>query len=454
MRVASFLARLVSFALLAASPVRAAAPADTSATDDSPAPVSGLVQEPQEAGQRARQVVDVVTYVPRAAVGALFYGVIWAEVRATDPRFVEPIREIFWPNERRLVWYPRVWVSSGEKPGWGAGAAWRGDDTSANLGGVYSSRRRWIGDFRLAHDFTRGSRNGRITLDLRAADRTDLEFHGFGPDPGTDPRNGFTGNEGTSSYARYGQRLATGGIVGGLRFSRATQVFGTLLYRRREIGESAPGALDDLPNVLDPAGVPGYGETGEQVYGEIALEQDTREIRAMMSPGRRTEVWGGLSLGVDGDRSRFVRAGVDAAWFLPVIRRNRLVVPRLVFHAVEKLPGAGEISFADYPRHHTFRGTSGRVLLRTDSFVAVPSLAYQWPLSHLLRATLFTDWLFVAPELDELTTRSAPWAAGFELGAVLERRIAGSVMLAGGSEGFRAAFALGFDLADDRTKWN
>ena len=102
------------------------------------------------------------------------------------------------------------------------------------------------------------------------------------------------------------------------------------------------------------------------------------------------------------------------------------------------------------------RGVGGRrTILRTDNWVAVPSVEYRWPLTYRTQALIFCDWLLVGPSLGQIRASGAPWAAGVAFEMHSQFRSLARVLVAFGSEGFR----LGIELSppvktNDRTRWN
>jgi hypothetical protein len=164
----------------------------------------------------------------------------------------------------------------------------------------------------------------------------------------------------------------------------------------------------------------------------------------------------GLSSGLGGDESRFGRAGGELLLHLPVRRGNRLVVPKLsVDHVWNRRPDV-PLSFADYPRHLTYRGVGPRrTILRTDNWVFVPSVEYQWPLTYRTQAVLFYDMLVVGRTLDEIRRSGSPWATGLALELHSPFRSLARLIVAGGSEGFRFGIELSPPVkTNDRTRWN
>ena len=137
-----------------------------------------------------------------------------------------------------------------------------------------------------------------------------------------------------------------------------------------------------------------------------------------------------------------------------MLRRNRLLVPRLIFDMVEELNDRSEIAFVEYPRHLEFRGASSKTLLRSDKYKLQTSLEYQWPLTHYLNGHLFVDYLTVAPNPGRFYSGSSPWAAGFGIDFHTSFSEVGRLIISHGSEGLFIKVDVGLSsLNKDRSDW-
>ena len=159
-------------------------------------------------------------------------------------------------------------------------------------------------------------------------------------------------------------------------------------------------------------------------------------------------------MGIAGDHSHFLRTGVDAALYLPVIKQTRLIVPRIVFDMVDNLNDSVPISFAEYPRQPAFRGVSSTRLLRNDEISLLSSLEYQWPLTYNLGGHLFAVHLVVTDSFSVLTRSNAPYAIGFGLDLHGADSELARLSISNGSEGWRFLLTVGISShTSDRSKW-
>ncbi|MFQ5599946.1 MAG: hypothetical protein ACE5G2_05265 [Candidatus Krumholzibacteriia bacterium] len=437
--------------LLSLAP-RGHADADSSAPDTSRTGVRGLEQERHETGDLARSLVDAVLYLPRVTLNGFLYSTRFGVSVSQDPRVIERAKDIFLFTDHD-GFYPRAALSAESFPALGINLFHRGKRLGGVLGAAYSNDRFWTTSAHLAYQSRWGERVVKLALAGEIEVEDDRILHGIGASPRIDPRSFFL-PEAAEESARYLQRQEKLELVLGLRTASNIEIFFDSMYRRRK-PTSPPEGSDRLDAVFDVAGLPGAGSRDEQVYSEVSLRFQTRRYRGTPSPGLRVDGYAGVSHGVGEHKGRLLRSGGDLAVFFPVIKRNRLIVLRGTVDMVENLTDEVPISFADYPRHLTFRGVSStRTILRTDEWVLVPSLGYQWPLAHSLSGQLFVDGLLVAHSLDRLSTRDAPWATGLALELHTRHHVFGRILLAGGSEGARVGLDVGSSITrNDRSRW-
>jgi outer membrane translocation and assembly module TamA len=92
--------------------------------------------------------------------------------------------------------------------------------------------------------------------------------------------------------------------------------------------------------------------------------------------------------------------------------------------------------------------------LRTDLFSAVPSLEYQWPLTHNVGGHLFLDYLLVADSVKHLSFADAPYAYGAGISIQGFRSEVGRIAVSTGSEGWRLMIDVGLTShVSDRNHW-
>ncbi len=305
----------------------------------------------------------------------------------------------------------------------------------------------------MVSEFEPGSVPVKLSFSAFLNNRDDFEFFGFGSDPLNDPRSHFE-PDAPSDHGVYAQRLPRVSMVLAARVRPRWQLSWTSFYQERRVSDPGGADGEQLDQTFDVSAVPGADRKGRQVYEEASVRFDTRKVDQRITPGFRFDAYAGLSFGVSEDESRFRRLGVDVAPYIPIIRNDRIIVPRLVLDTVDDLNEDFPVSFADYPRQPTFRGAPRTRLLRTDEVSAVPSLEYRWPLSNVLNGNLFIDYLLVADSVSDLSFANAPyaWGAGFVIQGA--RSELARLAVSSGSEGLRIMVELGSGAhISDRTRW-
>lgn len=225
-------------------------------------------------------------------------------------------------------------------------------------------------------------------------------------------------------------------------------------YQRRSFDDEGHGD-NPLRDVFDLSSVPGFTEglPVKQLYNELALDIDTRDAHKMISPGWRGEVYAGISAGLGKNESDTFKTGLDVAAFIPTLKEDRIISPRIVLDITEELDNT-LIPFTEYPRHRTFRGISSRDLILNDQVSLTPSLEYQWPLSHMFSGHVFLDYLAVGPTVGKIDWDDGIWAAGFGINFHYANKEFGRLELAGGSEGFQLTFKIKEPVTkNSRTDW-
>lgn len=442
--IRAFLAGIAAFAAFAAAGVARAEDADD---------VRGVETRARTTADVAREAADAVLFLPRLAVQGVLYSSGFGIEATQDARFVARTKDLLLFLDRGGI-YPRVAFSSESFPALGANLFYRGSRFGVVGGGAYSNDEFWVGSTHLSWQGPIGSRVLKVTVSGRVELEDDRVFYGIGAHPRSDPRSAFLAGT-TQDEGRYLQRRGDVDAVVALRAASRLELFLDARYRTRRPENPTDGG-DRFGDVFDLAALPGARELGRQVYTELSGRYDTRPYPGVLSPGFRAQAYAGVSTGVGDDRSRLFGSGVDASAYLPVLLRNRLLVVRGVLDMVENLRDAVPIPFTEYPRHLTFRGvSSSRTILRTDEWVLVPSVAYQWPLTDNLSSQLFVDGLLVARQVEELSLGGAPWAAGLALEVHTRHHGLGRLVVGGGSEGARIGVDLGSPITDnDRSGWN
>ncbi len=417
----------------------------------------GLEEAPGEPGHGVRAVENTLLWPPRTLVRGIMQSMSYGASTGGDSRVLRRLNEYLAYFDRRIGIQPVIKVSSGSRSGFGARVYFRDRPFGASVGAQFRDSENWAGKAGLTSSMVTGRMAWRLDVSGWINQRNDFEFHGFGADPADDPRNpylpGRRGDAGT-----YSQRLTRIEWIVGARPLDDWEFIYTGHYQKRRIASPAGDVSGNIDRVFDASALPGItaGEEteGRQFYSEFAVRCDTRESRGQISPGIRVEGYAGLSTGVDEDRSRFIRSGMDAALYIPVIQHNRVIVPRLMIDTVDNLREDIPLSFAEYPRQLAFRGASGTTLLRNDEISMVPSLEYQWPLTHHVGGHLFIDYLLVSDRFADLSFAGAPYAWGFGFDVHSRESEMARFAISTGSEGLRVMISAGLGAHhNERTRW-
>jgi hypothetical protein len=450
-RVFSVCFGLAALALILASGAGAQEPAAGGPPD--PKTLRNLEQEGELVGDPGRTLVDALLLLPRDIVNGVLASTAYGTEPTDDPKLIERAEDVF-PLRKRAGVYPRFDRSSQSGLAAGANLYYRGRAIGAIVSGVFRNARFWNAGAIVGWQKPRGHSVLKLSVVAQLGADDSLRFFGLGADPANDPRAPLVARPVQAEFGRYQQRYDSASVVAGVRTPMGIELYYETNYRRRKVQDLAESD-EALGHLFDLTSLPGLG-TRKQWYNELSARYDTRRYRGVAGPGLTVAAYGGLSSGIGFDQSRFGRAGGELLLHLPVYRGNRLLVPKLsVDHVWNREPDV-PLSFADYPRHLTFRGVSGRrTILRTDDWVLVPSLEYEWPLTYRTQAQIFCDLLVVGRSLGEIRARGAPWAVGVSLEMHSQFRSLARLLVAGGSEGIRVGIELKPPVkTNDRTRWN
>jgi hypothetical protein len=419
-----------------------------------PKTLRNLEQEGELAADPGRTLANALLLLPRDIVNGVLASTAYGTEPTDDPKLIERSDLVF-PLPKKAGVFPRFDLSSESGIAAGATAYYRGRETGVIATGVFRNSRFWNGGFVLGWQKPRGRSVFKLSLLARFGSDDAYRFFGLGPDPAHDPRAPvLPAATGELSFGRYVDRYDSASLVAGVRTPLGVELYYETNYRRRTI-KDLPESDESLGDYFELGALPGLG-TGRQWYNEVSARFDTRRYRGLGGPGLTLASYAGLSAGQGGDERRFGRAGGEILAHLPVFRRNRTLRPKLsVDHVWNRRPEVA-ISFADYPRHYPFRGVGARrTILRTDNWVFVPSLEYQWPLTYRMHAQVFYDMLVVGQSLHEIRAGGSPWAAGLALEMHSQFRSLARLLIAGGSEGIRIGLELSPPVkTNDRTRWN
>jgi hypothetical protein len=392
--------------------------------------------------------LSAITYVPRKIADFMLYSTAKSSAIMSDEEFIRKVKDILYLYEDKLLWYPIVQYVTGFRPAYGVGLLYKGQDIQANAKAVQYDSNYYSYSLKPSYHQSTAWGDWKTSLLGVIEKKDDRRFYGIGADPHNDHRNRFIG---THDYGIYTESRKK--IQWETSLYKPGKSFGVTYlgyYQRRSFDDHGSGN-NDVREVFDHAHIPGFDAPVKQLYNELSFEVDTRHQKKMFSPGFRSEVYTGISAGFGKHDANLFRTGFDAAGFIPTIKEDRLLVPRLVADLVENLNDK-PIPFSEYPRQHTFRGVSDRDIIRSDRVSLVPSLEYQWPLSHIFGGHIFYDMLFVGPRASGIRWHEGLWAAGVGLDVHYLQFELGKIELAFGSEGFQASVSIGAPLKSNHRK--
>jgi hypothetical protein len=371
------------------APIPAPPPArELTAADVAGAPVpgqeSGRLDPIDDGDGAARWIGRGFLFVPRLALQATFAPVragIWANERY---RLRDRAEDLLFNDARTMGIYPTIGLESGFGARFGARFVHRDllgarehFALAAQAGGRY--RESVLASLRTGERIA----GGRVRLELEAEyDRRPKErFFGIGNLDGE-----------LAPEARYRQRLARAVAVAGVRIAGPLHLRGASALTDLEVARSDEGPPIDEQYPMDAQrGWPG----ARHAYGELELVWDGRrpvsswEPRPLPAAGWYAGAYGGRIHRLDGGAD-FWRYGADVQHFLRLGRGPRVLAARA---HVEAVSGArADVPFFELP------ALGGSTLLRgypterfRDRIAALGSLDYQWDLSQILSARVFTD---------------------------------------------------------------
>ena len=418
--------------------------------------VRGLEQKKTAGDETIRSVTNNFLYIPRKIARGIFVSAGHGAYLIDESKIIEKTSDFFYLYERRIGWYPVIAYSASSGIAGGAKLFYNRMPFGSSLGGYYGQNGLWQAKFNAVHSGQLGENVWRLKFTGKIKNRENLKFYGIGSHPKNVSRNVYnTGRE--EDYGLFAQRLSRLQLVAGIRPAERWELFYTVFFQKRDLSIPDDNDNENIDKTFDATQIPGLQNgagTDRLVYNEIAARYDTRRFRGQISPGIRIEGYAGFSEGVGSSNSRFLRSGLDTAFYIPFIKGNRLIVPRIVLDMADNVNNDMDLIFTDYPRQPSFRGNSSRTLLRNDNISAVPSLEYQWPLSFSIRGHVFVDYLLVSDTFENLSFSQAPYAYGFGIDFHgIENELA-RVTVSHGSEGVRVQLTVGLKGHDnDRTEW-
>jgi hypothetical protein len=390
-----------------------------------------------------RRIGRGILFVPKLAIEVALSpvrGAIWADDRY---RLEDAYYRVFYNDARTIGLFPTAAYTSGF--GFTAGAGFVDSQlfgahenltlqatTGAITGDTY--RMAVLGSLRSGERFSRWLQLG---IDAGFERRPAEPFYGIGngelvapTGAPIDPQRDATAVE---TYHRYQEARVA--VVGDARVVDSLHVLGTGALTALRFARSETGAPID--EVYAPGGLTGFMTGVRHAYGELEVRWDTRRRATEWEPhdvhaiGSLAAVVAGRIHRLDGGAD-FWRYGVELQHNWRLARGPRVLTVRLRGTGVTGQ--RDEVPFTELP------SLGGGAVLRgyqyerfRDRVAGFGTIQYQWDISHLADAYLFTDAGRVFPSLDALTVHGMRlgYGIGFELhgqnGFLLEAALASSI---------------------------
>ncbi len=422
-------------------------PRELMAADVQDAPVPGNESGQLTAVDRSDSAFRVAArgalFVPKLVIAAALSpvrGAIWADDRY---RLEDLYYQVFYNADRTIGLFPTATYTSGFGVAAGAGFVDRqlfGEHENlalqATTGAVTGQTYRLavLGSFRTGQRISPWLQLG---LDAGFERHPADPFYGIGngdlvPPTGS-PINPETDVTAVETYHRYQEARVA--VLGDARVIDGLHLLGTGAVTELRFGRSTTGAPIDT--VYSTPDLVGFDTGVRHMYGEIEIRWDTRrrttdwEPRDVHSTGSLASAFAGRLHRLDGGTD-FWRYGVELQHYWKIGKGPRVVAVR--FHGSGVTGGRDEVPFTELPMLGGSSFLRGYPFERfRDRVAAFGSAQYQWDVSHLLGAYLFTDVGRVFPALDQLTARGmrVGYGVGLELhgnnGFLVEGSVASSI---------------------------
>jgi len=403
--------------------------------------IRGIERGKNHVSAHWRSVLNVLFFIPQKMLDGILFSSIYGARLILGSKEIERADDFFLKTPKTVVWTPIVLVDSDWRPLVGLTVLYRKNRWGNLVAGRYTSDNKWDVRANLSYSTTKRLGVWNLKLNGLIEEDDDLRYYGIGANPAQDERSHFL--PGTdSSWGIYSHRREKVEAILGIRPSQRWEFFFSSSYKKRRMKDAAYKE-PNIGDVVDINRLAGFESPIQQWYNELAVRYDSRHLRGKFSPGAKIEGYLGVSNGLGDDQSEFFRAGIDLAGFFPVIRENRLIVPRFLFDMVEVLKDDVPLPFSEYPHIREYRGTSRSKVLRTDYFTLLSSLEYQWPISTHLNSHLFYDLFMVSREIDKFSLGNRLWAVGIGLDYHTFEEEVLRVEFITGSDGFRIRLNFG-----------
>ena len=411
------------------------------AADPLPGFESGRI-DPPETDSTWRRIARGALYMPRLALDALlfpFRGALWVNEHY---RVTDWYDRIFYNDTRTLGLYPTATIDTTFGVTVGARLVdldLFGEREQLGVQATFGSWYRQIYSVSLGSGRRLGERFS-LGLDASYERRPHDAFYGIGngdlhhdvpvpPAPVIDPLVESTAIE--TFYRQYRWRAT---LLADLQAWQQLHVRAAGAISRVRFGSPDQGT--PITAFYEPGGLVGLGGF-EYGYGELELRWDSRRNATTWEPvsvhslGTLASVFAGRTHRIDRGPD-YTRYGVDLVRFVRITEGPRVLIAH--FHGEGVTGSLDQVPFTELP------ALGGPTYLRgyaldqfRDRIAAFGSLAYEWDLSLLLSARLFTDVGRVYPSLDELSLRGLRVGFGLAVEAhgassfVLEASVGSSI---------------------------
>ncbi len=391
------------FLIAPATPLLAQAPPPENAPP--PGEESGRIDELPE-DSVARQVGRGVLVVPRAAVEIAMMpvrGTVWAFERY---HIIPRLRSVFYTDDGTFGIVPNLLFETdyglnvGGKLVWHTGPG-EGLSLSAGTGGRF--RNYFEAAVRTGQRIPGVVLEGRVSYEQRPQDRFygigNLDETGIIPEMPVDPAFSDTSVE--TTYRRQRARASLSAdipLVAHLHLRPAAALADV------ELGSADKEVPID--EVYAPSDLTGFMDGYRLGYGELELRWDTRQSATRWEPtevpgtGTMLAGYAGYALVDPGDS--FWRVGVDVAHYLRIASGPRVLETRL--HAEAITGDTEDVPFTELPMLGGGRYLRGYPIERfRDRAAVVGTLEYEFDLSRMFLASVFTDVGRVFPSITDLS---------------------------------------------------
>jgi hypothetical protein len=401
------------------------------AAQNAPKPYEGPPPKPDEARgleSRATSPTDVGLFFPRLVLFPvkLATQLVFFPIRHTM-RFVqrhavlERLEGLFYYNghkgERTAGIMPTFQFISAYGPSVGVtavhndmGGNGEKGEISAQFGGLVNQAY----EASLAADRVAGSRM-YVSSVVRYDIRPRLLFQGIGDEgdaslngPLLDPRAAAVRTRFQQDRLLLAERAGyTIGSPGNL-----VKIGGAAIFNHRSFGKNPPSEIPSIETVYDTSKLVGFDRGVTTAELDATLVVDTRDNEGQTSSGMYVDAFlGGVP---PANQYSYVHYGVDAAGFIDLYKKDRVLVVRGEIEGVEGK--YTDIPFSDLPRLGGPTRLRGYRLDRfRDKKSALATLEYQYPIHQMVGGAVFVDAGHVGSNYNQLVDLKN-WRAGIGAG--------------------------------------